>query len=151
MPTSQQFKEKRFQLLTRAVSKHRGALLDRGYEKLDALVSLRCERGHRFKLTGKNVLRGMWCARCRPLARQTEYLRAAQTTARARGGKCLATAYENARTSLQWSCKAGHRWRASLDNVVGKGSWCPECAVLGAGERKKKWWRAQRLARRTRA
>lgn len=48
-----------------------------------------------------------------------------------RGGLLLSDTYVNSREKLEWQCKHGHRWKASADNVRGRGSWCPECAKEG--------------------
>jgi hypothetical protein len=47
--------------------------------------------------------------------------------AAARGGRCVAAVYVNAKTPLEWECAAGHRWRAT-PNRVQQGNWCPKCA-----------------------
>jgi hypothetical protein len=47
--------------------------------------------------------------------------------ARRRGGRCLATAYFNAYTPLEWQCARGHRWRA-VPHSVRQGHWCKVCA-----------------------
>ena len=147
MPTSNLFRTERHVELTRIVKESGGKLVPKTYSNLRVLLAIDCKNGHRFKMTGKNLMRGMWCAKCRPLSRQAEFLEYAKTAARKLGGKCLATSYETARIKLPWSCKEGHRWEASFDNVVNKESWCPTCAAATISDRKKKWWRAQSQSR----
>jgi hypothetical protein len=149
MPMSDEFRIKRYAALAVIARKQGGQLKTRSYTLLRAPVSVECRRGHRFTITPKNMLRGLWCVKCRPLPRQTEFLVAARKTARANGGKCLSGAYETARIKLQWQCKNKHRWKASFDNVVNKESWCPTCAIESASDRKTRWWR-QELSRRAR-
>jgi hypothetical protein len=108
---------------------------------------MQCRRGHRFKITPKNLMRGIWCAECRSLPRQSEFLKYAQRFARKNGGRCLANAYVNARQHLPWKCAVNHQWEASFDNVVNKRSWCPICAALAISDRKKAWWRKERMKR----
>ena len=46
---------------------------------------------------------------------------------RTKGGRCLSHDYRNARTRLEWQCRNGHVWEATLDSVK-RVSWCPYCA-----------------------
>src|SRR5689334_8928174 len=127
MPTSEEFKKERYQMLVRIAKGHGGSVGARQYGNLRTPWQVTCHEGHRFKITPKNMLRGLWCVKCRPLPRQAEFLDYARSIASKRGGKCLAETYETARTKLPWKCGEGHRWEASLDNVANKHSWCPTC------------------------
>lgn len=147
MPTSEIFRREQERALRRKVREQHGRILAGRYQTLQDSWWVQCQRGHRFKITAKNILRGLWCADCRPLARQAEFLAYAQSIARQRGGKCLAHSYENARTKLPWQCRKKHRWRASLDNVANKHSWCPMCAAVVISDTKKRWWRQARKKR----
>ncbi len=144
MPMSDEFRTKRFAILTGIARKKGGNIVDRSYSILRKPMTVRCANDHRFKITPKNILRGLWCPQCQPLPRQVEFLTAAQRLARKHGGKCLSTSYETARLPLLWQCENRHRWEASFDNVVNKKSWCPACALASASERKTRWWRKQR-------
>ena len=149
MPMSVEFRKRRLAALSGIAKRRGGTLLARNYTVLRAPLTARCANGHRFAITPKNLLRGLWCVQCRPLPRQAEFLTAAQKLARSRGGRCLSEGYSNARAKLRWQCGERHRWQATFDNVVNKNSWCPTCAVAGASERKRKWWRQQRTKRAT--
>jgi hypothetical protein len=144
MPTSTNFRNQRHTLLSRLAAKRGGALLTREYVGGHLPLMVRCTNGHRFQLTAKNLMRGLWCLRCRPLGRQAEFLGLAQKHARKQGGKCLAEKYETARTPLKWQCGENHRWSASYDNVINKQSWCPVCAQADMSDTKKKWWKQHR-------
>jgi len=48
--------------------------------------------------------------------------------AKKRDGLCLSTTYSNNNTKLQWQCKKGHIWYATLGHI-NQGSWCPICAI----------------------
>ncbi|CAG8538737.1 17145_t:CDS:2 [Cetraspora pellucida] len=52
----------------------------------------------------------------------------AQITAKKRNGKCLSTQYINAKSPLEWKCKKGYTWSASLNRIKDYGKWCPHCA-----------------------
>lgn len=47
------------------------------------------------------------------------------------GGKCLSDKYVNSTFRLLFTCKNGHRFRATPLEVMGKksggGKWCPDC------------------------
>jgi hypothetical protein len=144
MPMSDTFRERRFKMLNDIARKNGGKLKTKSYALLRTRMNVQCGRGHEFKITPKNMLRGLWCPECRPLGRQSDFLAVAQKTAKAHGGKVLSTTYENARTGLEWQCAKKHRWEASLDNVVNKKSWCPACALDSASDRKTSWWRKER-------
>lgn len=47
--------------------------------------------------------------------------------ARSRGGHYLSREYVNVEQPLTWSCRAGHRWRATPASVR-SGKWCASCA-----------------------
>ena len=49
-----------------------------------------------------------------------------QALATDKGGTCLATEYQGARTPIKWQCGEGHQWKASPDSVK-RSSWCPTC------------------------
>jgi hypothetical protein len=51
-----------------------------------------------------------------------------EAAARARGGSCVSTAYENMSTRLLWRCKLGHEWLATPFSVIHGETWCPRCA-----------------------
>src|SRR5215831_7683422 len=150
MPMSDTFRAQRYKALASIARKHGGKLKTANYTFLRTPMTVECGNGHRFRITPKNLLRGLWCSECRPAPRQEEFLALAQKTARSHGGKCLSDVYENARTPLDWQCAKKHRWEASLDNVVNKKSWCPTCAVDSASDRKTRWWRKERAKRTVR-
>ena len=91
-------------------------------------VRWECKLGHRWMARPKDVLNGgTWCPRCATNKSRLS-LHQLQAHARKRGGKCLADAYRNNRTKVRWQCKLGHTWEATSDQVLNRGSWCPECA-----------------------
>jgi len=96
------------------------------YDKLDLV----CPFGHRFTMTGKDLLRGTGCDACNRAAHdgfRARQLEDARRIAQERGGKCLAESFVNARTTMPWRCHKGHDWDATLDNVR-RGHWCRHCA-----------------------
>lgn len=59
--------------------------------------------------------------------RRAKMLARCQRVAGKRGGSCLSEAYVRSREHLVWRCAEGHRWRATPDNVLNSGTWCPRC------------------------
>jgi hypothetical protein len=41
-------------------------------------------------------------------------------------GKCLSKKYMNCKTKMIWTCKNGHRFQTTADNIK-HGRWCPHC------------------------
>ena len=144
MPTSKEFKAQRYAELAKIAKKQGGELKTRTYTILHKPMTAVCRQGHRFTITPKNILRGSWCKKCRPIPRQNEFLKIAKQVAKDNGGRCLSKEYVNARLKLVWQCKRKHQWEAIFDNVANKNSWCPVCSVEGASERKAEWWRKEK-------
>ncbi len=145
MPMSDDFRQARYAEIKKIVVKHKGELKTKTYTILQAPMRVRCREGHNFSISSKNLLRGLWCEKCRPLSRQLEFLKEAKKVARSRKGKLLSTSYKTARIPLEWQCHRRHKWKATYDNVVNKDSWCPACSLEGASERKQAWWDEQKV------
>jgi hypothetical protein len=47
--------------------------------------------------------------------------------AKARGGHCIAKAYDRSNVKMPWRCAENHQWEATASSVQ-QGSWCPVCA-----------------------
>lgn len=150
MPMSEAFKQERYKELSSIAKKQGGRIKTRSYSFMNTLVTAECRQGHSFRVTPKNLLRGSWCVKCRPLSRQQEFLSIAKDVAKEVGGKCLSKDYVNARTQLQWQCKSKHKWKATFDNVANKNSWCPTCSLESASERKTEWWAKTRKKKKRR-
>jgi len=50
-----------------------------------------------------------------------------QVDAARRGGRCLAEAYVDSLSLMEWECAQGHRWRA-VAHSIRQGHWCKRCA-----------------------
>lgn len=50
-----------------------------------------------------------------------------------KGGECLSTDYQNARTNMKWQCDLGHQWEATSGSIK-SGTWCPNCAPKRTSE-----------------
>ena len=60
-------------------------------------------------------------------------LKALQTIAKKRGGKCLSRRYLGVMVHTRWQCELGHIWRA-VPNAIKNGQWCPVCANARRGD-----------------
>ncbi|MBI5061400.1 MAG: hypothetical protein HZB67_03725, partial [Candidatus Aenigmarchaeota archaeon] len=84
-----------------------------------------CARGHAWEATPRGIKQGKWCPYCAGNVRLS--IAEMHRIAESREGKCLSEKYVNSKTKLEWQCKNGHVWKASVDNVKA-GKWCPFCA-----------------------
>jgi len=96
-----------------------------------------CPTHGEFKMRPGNVRTTSWCQLCAYEKRAREYpkrlsLKSARDTAKERGGKCLSDVYVNSATKMEWKCRYGHQWTASL-TTIRRGHWCGECSG-GQGE-----------------
>jgi hypothetical protein len=103
---------------------HGGDCLSKRFVNIGSLLKWRCAKGHIWKAPGNGVKSGVWCRRCFS-DRMKDTLEDMHAMAHAKGGKCLATAYVNSTTHLEWECAAGHRWMAMPATI--KKAWCPAC------------------------
>ena len=107
-----------------------GKCLAAEYGGILAKVPWQCEKGHIWTASASNVLNlKTWCPIC--AKRAPLGLERLRSHAARLGGQCLADDYKNARTKVQWKCGFGHVWRATANNVMNSGTWCPECQKIG--------------------
>lgn len=116
-----------------------GECLSKTYVNSKSKLKFRCKNGHIWNSIGSSILRGHWCRMCAAdvsgrtrMAKIDQFKKIATNN----GGKCISTKYSGAHAKLQWECKFGHRWR-STPNSVKRGTWCPTCAVVVNGHRKR--------------
>lgn len=101
-----------------------GKCLSKEYNNSHVKLVWQCSFGHQWEATPTNIKQGKWCPFCAGRHQTIEDMR---NLARHYGGECLSSAYQSARTRLQWKCKDGHVWETRPDNVK-HGNWCPVCA-----------------------
>ena len=114
-----------FKRLQEIAKQHNGKLLSELYDGRIGRLEWQCLKGHTWVCAPLSIKKGSWCPICdgRLLS-----LDDARDMAKFRGGKCVSRLYVNNRTELEWKCEIGHQWKASLDNVKGRKSWCPICS-----------------------
>lgn len=50
----------------------------------------------------------------------------ARELANKRSGRCLSRSFIDSETKILWQCKAGHKWRSTIEDIE-RGGWCSEC------------------------
>lgn len=111
-----------------------GECISDSYLGVKSKLMWRCEYGHEWEATVRNVLRGSWCPYCGGSMRSN--IKDMHKLAAVNGGVCLSTKYVNTHTKLEWKCSKGHKWKA-IPATIKKGGWCPECARAEAGSRRR--------------
>ncbi|MGL4667406.1 MAG: zinc-ribbon domain-containing protein [Saezia sp.] len=106
-----------------------GLCLAKEYVSTKTPIEWQCAKGHIWEAAPSYVRLGSWCPRCAKDPFRSS-IKEMQELAKSRGGQCLSTHYENARTKLLFECKLGHQWISCLNNVKYKSTWCPQCAIL---------------------
>jgi len=66
------------------------------------------------------------------------YMNEAKKLLSEKGGKFLSLSYEGQDNKHDFQCQHGHVWSAKFHNVIGNGSWCPECRKKSMSIRMKK-------------
>jgi len=103
-----------------------GKCISKKYVNNITKLTWECEKGHRWDTTPNSIKSGKWCYFCAhnaPIG-----LEEAHKIAEENNGKCLSAKYVNARTPMLWECSDGHQWKASIDSVKNKGTWCLICS-----------------------
>lgn len=116
----------------------RGFVVEGEYRGANERYGFTCSRGHRWETRGQRVVDGTGCPQCMVQSRSERLLRAdglerLHAAAAARGGRCLATAYDGVSAGYTWECAQGHRWNSEGARVLA-GVWCAICAVQRRGE-----------------
>lgn len=104
-----------------------------------------CGKGHRWSPMAVTLLKSnaSWCPRCAGRHKTTDDLAKIATT-RDPKGVCHSNEYLGANVKHEWGCGNGHRWLATVSNVM-TGYWCPECAGKKKGDMAKMRDLAERL------
>ena len=112
--------------LQNTASKYDGLCMSPSYLGCRAKHGWQCNKGHRWFAVSDSVRRGTWCPICggNVIEKPLERLR---THAESKGGLLITVDYKGARYKHTWQCINGHQWDATPDNVINKGTWCPEC------------------------
>lgn len=102
-----------------------GECLSTEYVSSFKKMRFKCANGHEWDAMAYTIRQGTWCAVC--AGRKIENpLGTVQRIAQSKGGKCLSTAYVNAKTRLQFRCGKGHEWDTTY-GMIKRGTWCPYC------------------------
>ena len=96
----------------------------------------KCAKGHTWKAKPDNIKTGKWCPYC--AKRPPINIDDVRVLAKARGGQCLSTRYENALAMLRFRCAKGHVWQTN-ENRLQQGRWCPVCGRQRAAEQRRRY------------
>lgn len=124
----------------RKIAKRRGGrCISKTYIDSTSKLIWRCKRGHSWKATPANVMKGTWCPKCsiKEIAnRRRGTLDEMKKIAERHGGECLSKKYVNSHIKMLWRCVLGHTWKAP-PAYIKSGTWCPKCAFKQVGEKRK--------------
>lgn len=112
--------------MQRIASSKGGDCLSQQYVNYNTKLYWRCEKGHEWSSTPRDVISGYWCGDCAGNKKLT--LEDMHNAASERGGKCLSQRYKNNHTKLVWKCASGHVWEATPRDIRHGKKWCPICA-----------------------
>jgi thiol-disulfide isomerase/thioredoxin len=117
-----------------------GECLSNSYTNSDSVLEFRCAEGHLFKARAGAVKHGdLWCRQCNPrewLGAPTEPIETFQQIAKSHGGECLSTIRPKGPHKIEFKCENNHVFW--LDPyAVKNGTWCPKCAAIRNGARKR--------------
>lgn len=96
-------------------------------------VLWKCAAGHIWKARLDNVIHTKtWCPTCAGVGSVT--FERANRVAGQYGGRCLSNDFKYGYEKALWECRVGHQWKAAVNNILRRLSWCPKCSE-GVGER----------------
>jgi hypothetical protein len=102
-----------------------GLCLATEYKNTDTKMEWKCENNHTWYARFDDTKSGTWCPRCAENAKLS--LADCEEFAKSKGGLCVSTEYENARTKMKWQCENNHTWNAVFNNIKNGRTWCPRC------------------------
>ena len=118
--------------IAKDIAKSRGGkCLSTEYKNNKTHLKWQCGKNHKsWFATLSNVKdNNSWCPECDDVSMRLD-INIAHQIARNYGGVCLSTECKNNKVLLEWQCKYKHNiWKASLDKIKNKKTWCPHCKL----------------------
>jgi len=111
-----------------------GECLSEKYIDNRTKLKWKCSKSHEWEATPSGIRGGTWCPYCYGNVRST--IEEMKQLAKNRRGFCLSNKYTNNYTKLRWQCSEGHEWDSTPKHVK-KGHWCPYCANIQNGLKKR--------------
>ena len=128
-PQNEQFLE------IQEIAKNKGGqCLSTGYVNNSTNLKFQCKEGHKWEAIPTNIKKGHWCPVCAGVKKST--IDKMKEIAMSKDGECLSTEYINDSTKLIWRCEHGHEWETKPTHLK-SGHWCPVCARLSNGKKKR--------------
>jgi hypothetical protein len=116
---------------------HGGKLLSKFYINSQTKLRWQCAEGHTWEAIPSSIKRGSWCRVCgikQSALKQAHTIGVMRDLAKAKGGVCLSSNYDNANSRLHLRCAEGHEWETSAAVLIG-GHWCPRCEKFRLGRK----------------
>jgi hypothetical protein len=101
-----------------------GRCVSEHYVNANTKLRWQCAQGHEWLARPAQVRQGSWCRICSSSVPGT--LDVMRRLAKALGGRCVSTTWNDHRQRLEFVCAKGHAFFA-LGGVVKSGVWCPQC------------------------
>lgn len=122
-----------------------GHVVAGSYETDRSVFQVDCGKGHQWSPMAVTLLKSnaSWCPRCAGRHKTKDDLAKIAVT-RDPNGVCHSPEYLGAKIKHEWGCRNGHRWLATVNNVM-TGYWCPECSGKKKGDMAKMRDLAERL------
>lgn len=114
-----------------------GCVVAGSYESSRSVFTVDCGKGHQWQPTAVTLLKSnpSWCPHCAGRHKTNADLSVIAKT-KDPHGVCHTPEYKGANVKHEWGCKNGHRWLATVSNVM-SGYWCPECSGKKKGDMRK--------------
>lgn len=101
-------------------------------------ISLKCCNNHIFELNYNDIIKGIWCAKCKKSNFVNKQKHKIEDVIKFiekyhKGSKLLSTEYINSHSKLKIKCSNNHIFYISFANIK-LNKWCAEC-LIGSGER----------------
>jgi hypothetical protein len=130
---------KKIEDMYKIAKEKKGDCLSNKYMNTLSPLKWKCSEGHIWNAKPRDIIAGHWCHIC-GIKKSSDSKRGSieemREIAKERNGKCLSKEYISAVSKLKWQCSEGHKW-SSIPSGVREGKWCPKCAIIIRGKKKK--------------
>jgi hypothetical protein len=124
-----------FSKLKDVITSKGGKLKSKEFLGLREKYLIECKNGHEWKACGNDIVFGnqTWCGICSK--RVPHGIEKLTKFVESKGGKFLSKRYHNAHFKYRIECENGHEWKATASNLLNRGYWCPDCAILASEDK----------------
>lgn len=116
-----------FEAIKKRCSDLGGECLSNNYKNSSEKLRFRCAEGHEWEATGTSILHyETWCKRCSVTS--TDWIPELLETVEKKNGKLLGEIPEHQYGKTTFECDKGHVFETTVFQIIGKKTWCPDCA-----------------------